>query len=145
MKRTELLCEEVNSLWSCNELNRPLGVRRPVLKVRKVMLPTVQFPLMAIYCIILSVQHKRRSMSVSACQVGLRRTAPLKQTKQQRWQFTPKCAQHSSSYTSGVSSMMFHWVPLCACLSLFVLIRVCAFPCLCLYIPRVNRVASSCP
>lgn len=46
----------------------------------------------------------------------------------------------------GGSSMMLQWVPLCAYLSLFVLICVCVHsPCLCLYIPCVNRVASSCP
>lgn len=42
---------------------------------------------------------------------------------------------------------MLRWVPLRARLSLFVLVCVCMciLPCLCLYIPRVNRVASSCP
>ena len=118
-----------------HKVNRPLGLRQPVLEVGKVMLPTMQYLLMAIYCIILSVQHKRRSMSVSVCQVGLRRTAPLKQPKQQRWQFIPKCARSSHTPRGqryhapvrGAACTVHLRVNKCECM--------CVFPCLCLYIP----------
>lgn len=88
------------------------------------MLPTVQNLLMAIYCIILSSQHKRRSMSVSVCQVGLKKTAPPpKQTKQQRRQFIPNV--HNVHHAPQGRQ---YDVPLGAtvCLSQFVLKCVCA-------------------
>lgn len=40
------------------------------------MLLTVQYLLMAIYCIKLSSQHKRYRMCMSVCQVGLRSNCP---------------------------------------------------------------------
>ena len=118
------------------------------------MLPTVQYPLMAIYCIILSPQHKRRSVSVSVCQVGLRKTAP-----------SPWSRPNSSDGSLSQNVHNVHHppqgqrcdVPLGAtvCMSVSVCVSVCVcvcvcvcmsvFPCLCLYILSVNRVASSCP
>lgn len=90
------------------------------------MLPTVQYLLMAIYCIILSPQHKCRSMSVSVCQVGLRNTAPLKQTKQQRRQFIPNV--HNVHHTPQGQQCD---VPLGAtvCMS----VSVCGNMCVCVY------------
>lgn len=83
---------------------------------------------MAIYCIILSAQHKCRTMSVSLCHVGPRRTASLKQTKQQRWHFI--------GHPRG-SSMMLHCMPLsvsfeliCVCACVYSFAFVCTFPAL---------------
>ena len=110
------------------------------------MLPTVQYLLMAIYCIILSPQHKRHSVSVSVCQVGLRKTAP-----------SPWSRQNSSDGSLSQNVHNVHHPPqgrrcdvplgatVCMSVSVCVNMCVCVFPCLCLYILSVNRVASSCP
>lgn len=84
---------------------------------------------MAIYCIILSAQHK----CLCQWQLGLRKAAPDRQTKHQWKLLIPKCAQHSS-YSSG---LMYDAVCVSVCM--------CVFSRLCLYIPCVNRVVSSCP
>lgn len=91
------------------------------------MLPTVQYLLMAIYCTILSAQHISHSMSVSVCQVGLRRTAPLKQTEQQRRQFIPNVhnvhhTPRGQQYDAPVGATV------CISVSVCVNMCVCAFP-----------------
>lgn len=52
------------------------GSQMAVVEGGKVTLPLVHNLVMKIYHIILSPQHKCRSMSVTACQVGLSKTAP---------------------------------------------------------------------
>lgn len=54
----------------CNEVNRPPGVEAAVVEGREVTLPTMQNLLMEMYYVVLHPQHKRRSASVSVCQVG---------------------------------------------------------------------------
>lgn len=98
---------------------------------------------MAIYCIILSAQHKCCSMSVSV-PTGTEKGCPWRADKTPTKLLIPKCAQHSS-YSSG----LLYDAPVDdkVHMSVFVCVSVCmcVFPRLCLYIPCVNRVVSSCP
>lgn len=66
MKRTEKVRRPRRR---CNEVNRPAGVETAVAEGREVTLPTTQNLLMEMYCVVLSPQQKRRSASVSVCQV----------------------------------------------------------------------------
>lgn len=121
--------EKINCLWARNEINRPLGVRQPVSRGWKVMLPTMHNLLMAIYSNILSSQQKCHSMSVSVCQVGLKRRRTSSPTHQ-----AAETAVHSQmcmfiTYLGG-SSMMLQWVlllllPWCVFVCVYVRVHVC--------------------
>lgn len=102
----------------------------------KVMLPTMHFLLMAIYCIIQSGQQK----TPRSCAKRSRKTTPE----------ADKTAAMAASYKqhpSRTSESRYDTRTACTfvCLWPIVCARVCAFPCLCLYIPCANRVAGSCP
>lgn len=77
---------------------------------------------MAIYCIILSAQHK----CLCQWQLGLRKAAPDRQTKHQWKLLIPKCAQHSS-YSSGLLYDAV-CVSVCMCVCVYSLVFVCTFP-----------------
>lgn len=93
------------------------------------MLPTVQYLLMAIYCIILSAQHKRRSMSVSVCQVGLRRTAPWSRQNSSDGSLFQNVHSDVHRTPQGAAAWCSSGCH-CARMSLFVLICVsaCVYP-----------------
>lgn len=84
------------------------------------MLPTAQYLLMAIYCIILSAQHKRCSMSASV---------PAGTEKRCPWQVDKTAGEtvHCKMCTTFIISlMMLQWETRCARLSLFVFVCACA-------------------
>lgn len=108
---------------------------------------------MEIYCIILSPQQKRRSASVSVCQAGPRKMPPLQADKAAGMAVYFRPA-HSILHTPGgqrydvpLCTSLHPFVLICACMCVCVCACVCGcmLPCLCLYIPPVNRVAGSCP